>query len=124
MHEISLIQNLLESIRQEIKTHNHNTAAIRGISLTIGALELHSPEAFRQAYDIESKDTELEGKSLELKIVPAQVECSACEVSGSLPDEMTDPHNPDLIAECPACGVPCYVKGGRGVQKIELIMDS
>ncbi len=124
MHEISLIQNLLESLQQEIKAHKYAQSAVKGLSLRVGALELHSEEAFRQAYAIESKGTELEGKPLELTIVPAQVECSKCGYHGPLPKDKADPHNCDLIVECPQCGVANPIKGGRGIQKIELILDS
>ena len=123
MHEISLIQNLLESIQPEIDTYKESGSVIKGLALTIGALELHSGQAFKQAFDIESKGTELEGKPLELNIVPATVECPQCQFRGPLPDDHADPHNPDLIVECPQCGAPSVVKGGRGIQKIELILD-
>ncbi|MFC1783958.1 hypothetical protein ACFL02_10335 [Planctomycetota bacterium] len=49
MHEFALIQNLLEIIQQEIKTHKPPQSTIRDLTLTVGALELHSKESFRQA---------------------------------------------------------------------------
>jgi len=76
MHEISLIQNLLESILGQIKTNNYPKEDIKGLALKIGALELHSEEAFRQAFVIESRGTPLEATKLELTIVPATAECS------------------------------------------------
>ena len=123
MHEFALIQNLLEIIQQEIKTHKPPQSTIRGLTLTVGALELHSIESFRQAFDIESKGTELEGISLELTIAPAEVECSGCGFNGPLPDEKADPHSLDFMVECPQCGAPSAIKGGRGIQKIELVLD-
>ncbi len=123
MHEISLIQNLLETVSQQIKAHNHPRSAIKGLALTVGALELHSEEAFRQAFAVESKGTALEQKTLELVIVPGQVQCSSCGYNGPLPSEQTDPHNLDLVVECPDCGAPTVVTGGRGIGRIELIMD-
>jgi Zn finger protein HypA/HybF involved in hydrogenase expression len=124
MHELALIQNLLEGVLGQIEANNYQSEAIKGLAVTIGALELHSEQAFRQAYAIESKGTELEGKPLELTIVPAQVECSKCGFHGPLPEDKADPHNCDLIVECPQCSVANPIKGGRGIQKIELILDS
>jgi hydrogenase nickel insertion protein HypA len=124
MHEISLIQNLLESVQQQIKAHEHTQSAIKGLALTVGALELHSQEAFRQAFATESKGTELEGKQLELTIVPAKVECSECGFRGPLSEGKADPHNADLIVECPECSAASLTKGGRGIQKIELILNA
>ena len=124
MHEISLIQNLLESVLHQIEADQHSPAAVKGLAVTLGALELHSPEAFRQAFATESRGTALEGTALELTIVPVKLQCSQCGFHGPLSGDKNDPHNPDLIVECPKCGVPVAVKGGRGVQKIELILDS
>jgi Zn finger protein HypA/HybF involved in hydrogenase expression len=75
VHEISLIQNLLEVILQEIETNHNSLTNIKGLALTVGALELHSEDAFRQAFATESRGTVLEGVSLELTIVPAIVQC-------------------------------------------------
>ena len=124
MHEISLIQNLLESILREIEINQYSGTAIKGLALSLGALELHSEQAFCQAFDVESKGTALEGVSLELTIIPAKVECSACGFEGPLDSDKSDPHIPDLVVQCPGCGAPAPMKGGRGVQKIELIMDT
>ena len=123
MHEFALIKNLLEIIHQEIKIHKPPQSTVRGLNLTVGALELHSKESFRQAFDIESKGTQLEGISLELTIAPAKVECSGCRFNGPLPDDKADPHSLDLLVECPQCGAAGVIKGGRGIQKIELVLD-
>ena len=124
MHEISLIQNLLESILSEIEADNHPRETIKGLALTIGALELHSEEAFRQAFFVESKGTVLESAELELTIISPVVECSACNFHGPISEDKADPHNPDLIVECPQCSRPAPVTGGRGIQIIELILES
>ncbi len=123
MHELSLIQNLLESVLGEIESKGYSGKKIKGLALSLGALELHSEEAFRQAFDIESKGTVLEGARLELSIVPAMLSCPGCGFHGPLPDEEADPHRPELLAECPECGSPAPLEGGRGVSQIELILD-
>lgn len=123
MHEISLIQNLLESVLQEIESKQYSRQAIKGLSLRVGALELHSEEAFRQAFAVASQGTAMEGASLELTIMPVEVECSRCGFAGLLPHGQADPHTPDPIVECPGCGLPAPVKGGRGIENIELILD-
>lgn len=123
MHEISLIQNLLEVVLQEIEANHYSRTTIKGLALSVGALELHSEEAFRQAFAIESKGTALEGVSLELTIVPARVQCPKCGYDDVLPADKADPHNPDPVVQCPGCSLPVAVTGGRGVQQIELILD-
>ena len=123
MHEISLIQNLVENVLGEITAKGYSGEKIKGLALSLGALELHSEEAFRQAFDIESKGTVLEGARLELTIVPATLSCPACGFHGPLPDDEADPHHPELLAECPECGAPAPLEGGRGVAQIELILE-
>jgi len=122
VHEISLIENLLEGVLPEVQAQVNLGKNVRGLALTIGAMELHSDEAFRQAFTVQSQGTPLEGAELELTIVRPEVKCPSCGFSGPLPDDRIDPHNPAPLMECPACGRPAAVEGGRGVEKIELLL--
>lgn len=122
MHEISLIENLLESILPEVEAQSRLGQEIKGLALTIGAMELHSVEAFQQAFDIQACNTPLEGAKLELTVIQPKVNCPSCGFHGPLPDDQIDPHNPDLVMACPECGNPAAVEGGRGVPKVELIL--
>ena len=122
VHEISLIENLFESVLPEVETQLSLGRNVQGLAVTIGAMELHSEEAFRQAFTIQSQDTPLAGATLELTIVPPEVNCPSCGFHGPLGDDRIDPHNPDPIMECPACNRLTTVEGGRGVQQLELIL--
>jgi Zn finger protein HypA/HybF involved in hydrogenase expression len=122
VHEISLIDNLLESVLPEVETQRSLGRNVQGLAVTIGAMELHSEEAFRQAFTVQTCDTPLAGARLELTIVQPEAQCPSCGFHGPLPDDRIDPHNPDPIMECPACSAPAAVEGGRGVQKVELLL--
>lgn len=122
MHEISLIENLLESILPEVETQRSLGHDVQGLAVTIGAMELHSVEAFRQAFTVQARQTPLAGAELELTIVQPEVNCPSCGFHGPLPGDQIDPHNPDPIMACPACGAPASVEGGRGVRKLELLL--
>jgi len=122
MHEISLIENLLESVLPEVETQRSQGHNVQGLSVTIGATELHSAEAFRQAFTVQTRDTPLAGATLELTIVQPEVNCQSCGFHGPLPNDKIDPHNPDPIMECPACTRLVAVEGGRGVQQVELLL--
>jgi Zn finger protein HypA/HybF involved in hydrogenase expression len=122
VHEISLIENLLESVLPEVETQRSLGHNIQGLAVTIGAMELHSVEAFRQAFTVQSQGTPLAGAMLELTIVQPEVNCPSCGFHGPLPDDQIDPHNPDPIMECPVCSSPAAVEGGRGVQQVELLL--
>ncbi|MDP6545839.1 MAG: hydrogenase/urease maturation nickel metallochaperone HypA [Phycisphaerae bacterium] len=122
MHEISLIDNLLESVLPEVETQRSLGRNVRGLALTIGAMELHSAEAFRQAFTVQTSDTPLAGAGLELTIIQPEVNCPSCGFHGPFPGDRIDPHNPDPIMECPACSSPAAVAGGRGIQQVELLL--
>ena len=122
MHEISLIENLLESVLPEVETQRSLGHNVQGLAVTIGAMELHSAEAFRQAFTVQSRGTPLAGARLELTVVPPEVNCPSCGFRGLFPDDQIDPHNPDPIMACPECGSPAAVEGGRGIQKVELLL--
>ena len=122
MHEVSLIENLLESVLPEVETQRGLGQSVQGLAVTIGAMELHSAEAFRQAFTVQTRGTPLAGARLELTVVQPEVSCPSCGFHGPFPDDRIDPHNPDPIMECPACGRPAAVEGGRGVQRVELLL--
>ncbi len=122
MHEISLIENLLESILPEVENQNVTGQSVQGLALTIGAMELHSAAAFEQAFLVQAQGTSLEEAHLELNVVQPEVKCPACGFQGLFPEDRIDPHNPDPIMECPQCSNPAAVEGGRGIQKIELLV--
>ena len=123
MHEISLLENLLESVLPEVETQRSLGHNVQGLAVTIGAMELHSAEAFHQAFTVQSQDTPLAGARLELTIVQPEVNCPSCGFQGPLPDDQIDPHNPDPIMECPECNSPAAIEGGRGVQQVELLIE-
>ena len=122
MHEVSLIENLLESVLPEVETQRGLGQSVQGLAVTIGAMELHSAEAFRQAFTVQTRGTPLAGARLELTIVQPEVNCPSCGFHGAFPDDRIDPHNPDPIMACPACGKPAAVEGGRGIQQLELLL--
>ncbi len=123
MHEISLIENLLESVLPAVDEQVRQGHRVEGLSVTIGAMELHSAEAFRQALAVKAQGTPLDGAKLELTIVKPQADCESCGFKGSFGDDQIDPHNADPLMACPACGRPAVIVGGRGVQKLELLLD-
>jgi Zn finger protein HypA/HybF involved in hydrogenase expression len=122
MHEISLIENLLESVLPEVETQLSLGQQVRALSVTIGAMELHSAEAFAQAFTVKTHQTPLAGAKLELTIIKPEADCPSCGFRGPFADDQIDPHNVEPVMPCPACDSPATVVGGRGIQKIELIL--
>ncbi len=125
MHEYALMENVIATIIVELKSSGEEVQAGRPLTVTlkVGALEMHSEAASRQAFEVLSKGTALEGALLNLIILPVSVVCSQCGFQGPLPMGAVDPHDALALAECPQCGALTPVQGGRGVESIELKWD-
>ena len=125
MHEYSLMENVIATIMVELKSSGEEVQAGRPLTVTlkVGALEMHSEAASRQAFEVLTKGTVLEGALLNLIILPVTLSCSQCRFQGPLPMGAVDPHDALPLAECPQCGDLTPVLGGRGVESIELKWD-
>lgn len=124
MHEYSLMQNILEGVRAELAARGvTRRGTIEAFHLTLGALEIHSPESFELAFTVAVKGTPLEGADLVLSITPASIACTACGFRDAVAEGEADPHQPLPVAECPKCGSIAAVEGGRGVGPMELILN-
>ncbi|MCL4500377.1 MAG: hydrogenase maturation nickel metallochaperone HypA [Deltaproteobacteria bacterium] len=121
MHEYAMMENVIAVIRAELKKAGETPAGhTLEVTLKVGALEMHSVEAARQAFEVLTKGTDLEGARLNLIVLPVTLACTDCGFSGPLPMGAADPHEAMPVAECPQCGSLTPVQGGRGVESIEL----
>jgi Zn finger protein HypA/HybF involved in hydrogenase expression len=124
LHEYSLMQNVIASILEELKkTEGCPGGPSLEVVLTIGALAIHSEAATRQAYEVLTKETPLEGSRLNLIIEPVTIACPQCGFKGALPEDAVDPHAPSPLATCPQCGAAAPITGSRGVDSIALRWD-
>jgi Zn finger protein HypA/HybF involved in hydrogenase expression len=121
LHEFSLMQEVVAAILAELQKSGEKVGPGLEVRLTLGALEMHSEGATRQAYEVLVKGTPLEGSRLTLIIEPASLSCPKCGYAGALPDEQVDPHDLAPLAECPSCRSVTPVQGGRGVGAIRLV---
>jgi len=121
MHEYRFMQAILEAILARI-SENTSEVKVKEVALTVGAFEVHSEAAARQAFQVLAQGTVLENSRLTLAIIPPRCECWACGFANLVPWESRG--QPDLlpVAECPRCGMPMRLTGGRGVEAIELVL--
>jgi hydrogenase nickel incorporation protein HypA/HybF len=118
------MENVIATIMAELKSSGEvPKGRPLTVTLKVGALEMHSEEATRQAFEVLTKGTALEGAQLNLIILPVTLACSQCGFQGPLPMGAADPHDAMPLAECPQCGALTPVQGGRGVESIELKWD-
>ena len=108
MHEMSIIESLLEAVRQEFRAYpDLRVAAVR---VRAGALRLVMPEVMETCYQAATLDTPLAESRLELEAVPATARCGQCR--------QVFPVEADWF-ECPHC----HAAGGELLtgQELDLV---
>lgn len=96
MHEVSIIQNVIEIVTQ--KAIENNLTKINKVSLKIGELSGVMPESLNFAFDSCIKGTMLEDSTLGIETVSALGECRDCNL------EFPIEHFNKL---CPSCNKFC-----------------
>jgi len=77
MHEVSIIQSVIEIVLE--KASENKLTKVNKVSLKIGDLSGLMSECLDFAFEICTKDTLLEGSTLEIEKVGAVAECFDCK---------------------------------------------
>ena len=100
MHEMSLAQSLLDIVRQEMQAHA--LTQLKEVKVTCGRLSGVVPEAMHTAFTALIRQTDLDGASLELELIPLQLCCAHCQTIFSPQDESSLAVLA-AFAPCPTC---------------------
>jgi hydrogenase nickel incorporation protein HypA/HybF len=76
MHEISLVQNIIEIVKQEMD--HHHVDKLKAIHLSVGRLSAVVPEQMTLCFEVLTKNTKLAGTELKMKMVPVTYRCRMC----------------------------------------------
>ena len=110
MHELSIVDALIEQTQAEIENAGHNGRVLR-LDLTIGRLSGVYCDSIRFGFELLSKGTPLEGAELNITEPKATCHCAACDARVEI-DE--------IVVQCPECGDgDVSIEGGR-----QLLLDS
>lgn len=109
MHELSLIQSLLEMVDELGAEKGFQRISV--LRLSMGRMSCADPQALRFAFDAESPGTRSEGAELVFDILPAVLYCFSCEK-----DEGMTSHE----LRCPACGGTQVILTG-GTEELKLM---
>lgn len=93
MHEISLVENIIQIILEEMP--KNGITKVDSLTLAVGEMQHAVPEALQFAFGIMSKDTPLEDAELIIERVPVKGHCKSCG---------KDFTPQDWISCCPECG--------------------
>lgn len=97
MHEMSIAQNLLEIIQENVPHSDGHTGGVKVVRLRIGEMAGVVPESLRFCFEAASQGTIAEGAELAIEEVPIMCRCRTC---GS------DFEVERFIFLCPKCQTP------------------
>jgi hydrogenase nickel incorporation protein HypA/HybF len=110
MHELSIVEALIEQVQREVE-RSGQLGTIRRLELTVGRLSGVSCSSLRFAFELLSADTIVEQAELHISERKATCRCQACNARVEI-DE--------IAVRCPACGsMQVALEGGR-----ELLLES
>ncbi len=109
MHEMSLVQSILEIIDEYAKKENFNK--VENIRLSFGKASTVVPAALEFAFEVLSEDTVAEGARLEFDIKPVVIYCLSCEKEFEMDS---------YEAVCPVCK-GCEIMLTGGTEELKLI---
>lgn len=76
MHEMAIVQSIIEIIEQQAAIHK--AKRVLKVSLEFGALTGVMPEAINFGFEVLSKGGIAEGAEIEIRILPIKFYCSEC----------------------------------------------
>ncbi|MDD5168990.1 MAG: hydrogenase maturation nickel metallochaperone HypA [Syntrophales bacterium] len=77
MHELSLVNELLEIINRYDETHHFER--VNSLKLSFGRLSCIDPGALQFAFDVQSQGTKAQGATLSFDIHPIIIRCLTCD---------------------------------------------
>lgn len=76
MHEMSITKSMIEIIKDEMD--KSKVSQLRSVRIKVGELTAVEPDALRFCFEASTKNTPMEGASLEIEEVPLRGKCRRC----------------------------------------------
>ncbi|WP_169978914.1 hydrogenase maturation nickel metallochaperone HypA [Tautonia rosea] len=96
MHELSIAQALVQQVSEALE--GSVPCRVTWVRLRIGAFSGVATEALAFCFEVVTRDTLLEGSTLEIESIPVAIRCERCQREVELPEA------PPL--RCPICDTP------------------
>jgi hydrogenase nickel incorporation protein HypA/HybF len=110
MHELSIVEALIEQVRRELQRAEQR-GRVRRLELSIGRLSGVNCESVRFAFGLLAPGTLVENADVTIRRPRARCRCRACNARTEIDD---------LVIQCPQCGsTEIAIEGGR-----ELLLQS
>jgi hydrogenase nickel incorporation protein HypA/HybF len=93
MHELSIVEALLDAVRQEVGETELDR--VTTVNVRLGQLRQVVPETLLFCFQAATQDTPLAGATLKVEQVPARARCQSCRQEFAVDERWF---------ECPGCG--------------------
>lgn len=111
MHEFSVMAQIVDGVVQEAS--KRKAKRVEQVNLEVGDFTMLGDEQLMFAYELLSKDTILQGSTLDIKHIKGRVRCRHCGYEGPMKPEEDSPHRMVPILECPKCCAAAEITEGR-----------
>jgi len=92
MHELSIAQNIISIVQENLNTEQRN--AVKKVRVKVGKLTNILVDSLVFGFEALTKDTNLDGVTLEVENIPLTIQCQDCKETSTLDD---------YIFSCPGC---------------------
>jgi hydrogenase nickel incorporation protein HypA/HybF len=107
MHELSIVQSVVQSVSEWLSTQP--AQRVKTVNLRVGVLSGVARDALLFSYEIAAADTPLAGSALTVRTVPIVLYCPHCDTLGEMEGTQR--------FRCPRCGAPTGdVRQGREIE--------
>ncbi|MGW8256875.1 MAG: hydrogenase maturation nickel metallochaperone HypA [Thermoguttaceae bacterium] len=104
MHELSIVEALIEQVQREVQRSGHRGKILR-IELSIGRISGVNRDSLRFAFDLLTPSSAIEGAEIVIREVKPTCRCHACGARMEIDD---------LVINCPLCASDdILIEGGR-----------
>ncbi len=97
MHELSVVQTLIETVQQHAK--QEQAGKVSRIAIEVGALTCIDQDRIQFCFDMVKSDADMHGSELQINTVTATAKCQDCHNTFELKN---------LGLPCPTCGSYSY----------------
>ena len=113
MHELSLAENIITIVREEME--KHHATALNILHLAVGKMSGVVPESLSFCLELITQGTDLQGVKVVIDVIPLCCECRGCGKEFEISQ---------FTAACPLCGSRDIIMiSGRELSIVELEVD-
>ena len=113
MHELSLAQNIIAIVREEME--KHQAKVLTSLRLAVGKMSGVVPDSLTFCLELITRDTDLQGVEVVIDVIPLCCACRDCKEEFEISQ---------FTATCPHCGShDITMISGRELSIVELEVD-